>query len=35
VVIGTTNTLVLITSSFTVAWAIHLARSGRRRMSRW
>ena len=28
VVIGTTNTVVLITSSFTVAWAIHLARTG-------
>jgi cytochrome c oxidase subunit 3 len=35
VVIGTTNTVILITSSFTVAWAIHLVRTGRARTSRW
>ncbi len=29
VAIGTTNTVVLITSSFTVAWAIHALREGR------
>jgi cytochrome c oxidase subunit III len=30
-VLGTTNTLVLITSSFSVAWAIHALRNGRPR----
>lgn len=33
VVIGTANTYVLITSSFTVAWAIHSLRAGGRRMA--
>jgi len=31
VLIGTTNTLILITSSFFVAWAVHAVRSDRRR----
>jgi cytochrome c oxidase subunit 3 len=30
--IGTTNTVVLIVSSFTVAWSIHALRGGRRRV---
>jgi cytochrome c oxidase subunit III len=30
-VLGTVNTVVLVTSSFTVAWALHLHRSGRTR----
>jgi len=31
--IGTTNTVVLIVSSFTVAWSIHALRNGNRRMA--
>lgn len=31
VLIGTANTVILIVSSFTVAWAIHALRAGRRR----
>jgi cytochrome c oxidase subunit 3 len=31
IVIGTINTVVLLTSSFTVAWAVHLAEQGRNR----
>lgn len=33
--IGTLNTVVLITSSFTVAWGIHAMRHGRRRTTTW
>jgi cytochrome c oxidase subunit 3 len=33
--IGTTNTVVLIASSFTVAWSIHAVRRGRRRAALW
>lgn len=33
VALGTTNTVVLITSSFTVAWSIHAIRRGRRRVA--
>src|SRR5690606_1709054 len=33
VVIGTTNTFILITSSFFVAWALHAVRIARRRMA--
>lgn len=33
VAIGTINTFVLITSSFTVAWAVHSLRAGARRMA--
>lgn len=32
VVIGTVNTIVLLTSSATMAWAVHAAETGRRRM---
>lgn len=33
--IGTTNTLVLIVSSFTVAWSLHALRAGRTRTTSW
>lgn len=33
VVLGTANTFVLVTSSFTVAWAVHLHRAGRFRLA--
>lgn len=31
IVIGTVNTVILLTSSFTIAWAVHLAEKGRGR----
>lgn len=33
--IGTTNVVILIVSSFTVAWAVHCLRKGRRRAVLW
>jgi cytochrome c oxidase subunit 3 len=33
--IGTTNVVILIFSSFTVAWAVHCLRAGRRRATLW
>jgi cytochrome c oxidase subunit 3 len=33
--IGTTNVVILIVSSFTVAWAVHMIRAGRRRATLW
>ena len=33
--IGGTNTLVLLTSSFFMAWSIHLVRSGKQRSAAW
>ena len=33
IVIGTTNTIILLTSSATMAWAVHAAQAGRRRLA--
>ncbi len=35
IAIGTTNTFILITSSFFVAWAIHMVRHAKRRAAVW